>query len=349
VLEVLDTASAGVPTPDFGPALTEVYVWQGFMDLPTTDGDVDCDKTKTVVVTRPGIEPCDAAGGDAFCDDGNECTVNTCDTSSGTVVCDAANVPNGTVCTSAPAPAVCIGGVCDAGGPCDGPDPGSACNDSNPCTADVCDPTGNGGAVCPDNGACCSFPNDDSLTCNFCLTGNCICSFGLRLIDATLTGTCGAGGTVVVNSGISLPLPAQTMPCTAGAVGSTVAICPTGQIPLNITLLAPPPPPAYTETYVGVSVGGGSIQVAFACNTSSDAQPTTSVSCTAPNPGGECAALAPGNVGETPFPVSDCDFTGGPPNPPQDCGGGPGSCFGTCTTVGVGVDPAAVCATFTVD
>ena len=34
VLEVLDTASSGVTTQDFGPDLTEVYVWQGYMDIP---------------------------------------------------------------------------------------------------------------------------------------------------------------------------------------------------------------------------------------------------------------------------------------------------------------------------
>jgi hypothetical protein len=58
-LEVLDTASSGVTTQDFGPDLTEVYVWQGFMDLPPTagctvqlrardaDGEVICTSTET--------------------------------------------------------------------------------------------------------------------------------------------------------------------------------------------------------------------------------------------------------------------------------------------------------------
>jgi endonuclease/exonuclease/phosphatase family metal-dependent hydrolase len=59
VLEVLDTGSAGVTTQDFGPDLTEAYVWQGFMDLPPTagctvqlrardaDGEVICTATET--------------------------------------------------------------------------------------------------------------------------------------------------------------------------------------------------------------------------------------------------------------------------------------------------------------
>ena len=157
-------------------------------------------------------------------------------------------------------------------------------------------------------------------------------------IDITLvSGSCGAGGVVTVNSGISLPLAPVTLGCSAaGAAGSEVQICSTGQIPLNITLASPAPPPAYKETFVGVSVGGGAIKVAFACNTSSttDPAPGVTVNCTAPNPVGQCAAIPAGDVGETPYPVSDCDFSDGFP--------------GECETVPVGVDPSTVCATFAV-
>jgi hypothetical protein len=57
-LEVLDTASGGVTTQDFGPDLDEVYVWQGFMDIPADhactvqlrardgDGEVICSATE---------------------------------------------------------------------------------------------------------------------------------------------------------------------------------------------------------------------------------------------------------------------------------------------------------------
>jgi hypothetical protein len=108
-------------------------------------------------------------------------------------------------------------------------------------------------------------------------------------------------------------------------------LCSTGEIPLNITLANP-----IVQTYLGVSVPGG-INVAFACNTSSTTNPApgTTVSCTAPNPGGECAAVGAGNVGETPFPVSDCDFSDGFP--------------GSCETVPVAVDPTTVCPTFKVE
>jgi len=144
---------------------------------------------------------------------------------------------------------------------------------------------------------------------------------------------CGSGGVVIVTPGISLPLPLPSvvLPCTAGATGSEVQICSTGEVPLSISLADPP-----VQTFVGVSVAGGSIDYQFQCNTSSTTVPApgTSVSCTAPSLSGECASLPPGNVGETPFPVSDCDFSSGFP--------------GSCTTVPVAVDPSTVCATFMV-
>jgi hypothetical protein len=153
-------------------------------------------------------------------------------------------------------------------------------------------------------------------------------------IDITLvSGSCGAGGVVEVNSGISLPLPPVSVPCTAGSAGEEVQFCSTGTVPLSINLSTP-----ITNTYVGVSVGGGSIQVAFQCNTSSTTSPApgVTVNCTAPNPAGSCGNdVGTGDVGETPFPESDCDFSDGFP--------------GDCETVPVGVDPSTVCATFTVE
>jgi hypothetical protein len=155
-------------------------------------------------------------------------------------------------------------------------------------------------------------------------------------LDVTVTGTCGAGGSVTINSGTQLPLPAVTLPCTAGTAGSEVQICSVGTVPLaeNINLSTPP-----TQTFVGVAVGGGTIQVVFQCNTSSTTVPApgveNDVDCTAPNAsGGECADIPPGNVGEQPYPESDCDFSQSFP--------------GTCTTVPVGVDPLTVCPVFSV-
>jgi hypothetical protein len=182
-------------------------------------------------------------------------------------------------------------------------------------------------------------------------------------LDVTLEGSCGSGGIVTVNSGISVSLPAMNVPCSAaGAAGSEVQFCSTGTVPLGITLTDPAPPPAYTQTYVGVSVGGGAITVAFACNTSSTTNPPpgqeNDIGCVLTNPspstpdGQSCAdAVGDGNTGEEPFPTSDCNTADGPPIPNQTCDlfGNPTPCSGTCETVPVTVDPSTVCATFTVE
>jgi hypothetical protein len=185
-------------------------------------------------------------------------------------------------------------------------------------------------------------------------------------ISTVCDGTCGdLGVTCTVTEGISLPLPAMTVPCTAGTAGSEVQLCSTGQVPLAISLSVPTPPPAYTETYVGVNVPAGiqppPIQVAFACNTSSTTNPApgqeNDIGCVLSNPsastpnGMSCAdEVGLGNVGETPFPTSDCNTADGPPIPDQTCDlfGNPTPCTGTCETVPVAVDPSTVCATFTV-
>jgi hypothetical protein len=175
-------------------------------------------------------------------------------------------------------------------------------------------------------------------------------------LDVTIDGTCGAGGSVTVNSGVSVPLPQMAFSCTAGTAGEEVQFCSTGTVPLAINLSAVP-----TQTFVGVSVGGGTIQVVFQCNTSSTTNPPPGVEneigCILPNPtpttpsGESCAdAAGTGNTGETPFPTSNCNTAEGPPANPQTCliFGNESPCSGTCDTVPVGVDPSTVCATFTV-
>ncbi|NND29405.1 MAG: hypothetical protein HKN97_12505, partial [Myxococcales bacterium] len=103
----------------------------------TTDGDLDCDKTKVVEVTCPGSTPCQLydeaqnglpagggtqAGADATCDaaDATVCTSSTCDdltcdgSTSGSCCAVAANAPDGTDCSSEipEAIGVCAAGVC---------------------------------------------------------------------------------------------------------------------------------------------------------------------------------------------------------------------------------------------
>ena len=153
----------------------------------TTDGDNDCDKTKTVQVECPGLSPCTTFGGDAACQAAagtvcvsSTCNEGTCDGLTATACCDDANAPDGTDCSAEQPPlASCTGGVCGS----DSCSSDIQCDDGNDCTANTCNVgTGlcestlvaggtscNGGAgacdgagACVDNcsGADCSDGND---------------------------------------------------------------------------------------------------------------------------------------------------------------------------------------------
>ncbi|MCX6781229.1 MAG: hypothetical protein NT003_03910 [Candidatus Magasanikbacteria bacterium] len=81
-------------------------------------------------------DTCSSAGtcnGDkpVLCDDANECTTNTCDTKKGCVFPfnSGAKCNDDNLCTS---PDLCLNGLCQAG-------QATVCNDSNPCTTDLCD------------------------------------------------------------------------------------------------------------------------------------------------------------------------------------------------------------------
>jgi len=139
----------------------------------TTDGDTDCDKTKTVSLICPGLTPCEAFGGDAACDDANECTVNTCNDATGAPVCETDNTANdGNSCTpSAPGAGMCNGGACE----------GTSC-------AAQCDPQvdpENCDAVCDNDGNDCTFA--PAGTCDLG-TGNCS-----ALTDRPNTFACDSG------------------------------------------------------------------------------------------------------------------------------------------------------------
>jgi hypothetical protein len=132
----------------------------------TTDGDEDCDKSKSVTLTGPGLSPCNQvgcfAGEDcAFCDDGITCTENVCDDSSGAPVCPNAPRPAGTDCS------VDFGGAeaeCDGAGACtllgcttdaDCPGPDGNCLGQSTCQGDLtCStpPPANEGGSCDNSG-----------------------------------------------------------------------------------------------------------------------------------------------------------------------------------------------------
>jgi len=191
----------------------------------TTDGDLDCNKTKTVTYACPGLSPCDTLGGGIgtcdetdcpACDDGNDCTANTC---SGAAVCGNAPLAAGVACTSAPAPAFCDGaGACVSSNCNAQPDPDGSCSDGNECTVNTC----NAGGTCdsaPNTGAACS---GGTGTCD--ASGVCIDS--CTGVDCSDGNDCtqdlcdsGAGGTC------SNPNEADGTPCSGGAGSCSGGTC----------------------------------------------------------------------------------------------------------------------------
>jgi hypothetical protein len=120
----------------------------------TTDGDLDCDKTKVVSFTCPGLAPCDPANDppppacDGTGETHPECVAGACDDSSGSAVCVYTPIPStpdetGVDCGTNP-------GAPGTNGKCDG---AGVCVDFG-CTVDAdCDTDGNECTVAPP-GAC---------------------------------------------------------------------------------------------------------------------------------------------------------------------------------------------------
>ena len=88
-------------------------------------------------------------------------------------------------------------------------------------------------------------------------------------LDATVTGICGSGGTVVVHSPISVPLPQVTLSCLAGSAPGPAAFCATGLLPFTVTLADSP-----VDTWL--SLQAGPIGVNFGCG---EAKVTPSTPC----------------------------------------------------------------------
>jgi hypothetical protein len=150
----------------------------------TTDGDMDCNKTKTVSVDCPGLNFCDQVdAGDNLtdCDDNNDCTTDSCDRVA--QACAYENVPAGGPGANCSVPAPPGGGL----GQCDG---NGGCADFG-CTADNpdCDASGDeclqapvnaclaSGFCCVEGGDCTGqyVPVTDGTSCD---TGNGTCQGG---------------------------------------------------------------------------------------------------------------------------------------------------------------------------
>lgn len=187
----------------------------------TTDGDIDCDKTKVVSITCPGLNFCDEPSTD--CNDSNDCTADSCDPIAS--ACVNANEPAGTSC----APTAGGPGECDGAGACvpTGCFADIDCDDGNECTVDTCDlgtntcnPPANevdgtscdsdngtcqagtcvdncAGVVCDDGNECTDDPacvslggatcpppvNNDGNACTTCTSGTCACDAGACIDD----------------------------------------------------------------------------------------------------------------------------------------------------------------------
>jgi hypothetical protein len=167
------TTGACVPLDcnDANPCTTDTCVPGSgcqHLDFPDgascSDGDV-CNGSETCLggACQPGTP--------LNCADVNPCTADSCNSLLG--VCQHVAVPNGTPCddtTVCNGLEVCLAGICLPGTPLD-------CDDSNPCSADPCDPVaGCQNTLLPDGAAC-----DDGVFCNgsdTCLGAACVVHAG---------------------------------------------------------------------------------------------------------------------------------------------------------------------------
>jgi hypothetical protein len=160
--------------------------------------DADCGDSNVC----DGNETCQAgvcvAGTALVCNDGNPCTIDSCNPMLGCEsdpLVNGATCSDGNVCNGAE---TCQGGLCAAGTPL-------ACGDSNPCTADTCDPILGCRSTQLPNGASCN----DSSVCN-----------GAETCQG---GTCTAGAPLACNDGDSCTIDACNS--VTGCFSSLISGC----------------------------------------------------------------------------------------------------------------------------
>ncbi|MEM9728390.1 MAG: hypothetical protein AAF997_07380, partial [Myxococcota bacterium] len=199
----------------------------------TTDGDLDCNKTKALTVTCPGLPPCDPSVID--CDDGNPCTVDSCDPSSGIGVCSNTPEPAGTACADA---SVCstTPGLCDGAGSCSfvSCSTDTACSViAGECEVGVCD------LAC---GVCGTAQAADGVSCDvglgagsgLCQAGACLAACdqvvcpdsGVPCVSSACNPNNGSCEPAIVADGTSCDPPGGTPgagTCQAGVCGTTQA------------------------------------------------------------------------------------------------------------------------------
>ena len=200
----------------------------------TTDGDLDCDKTKVVDVTCPGLSPCAqlgcTPGADcAFCDDGDLCTSDVCNDTGGTAVCPGDLNPVGTPCDVADPTATCdAAGACQSGD-CNlvGGDP--FCDDLNDCTTNTCDaPPGTACSTAnnPSGSACDAGAGASSGACDGAATCVDICTFNAPCPDDS--NICTVPACDPANGACSLVAGNEGVTCDFTGPGSADGVCQTG-------------------------------------------------------------------------------------------------------------------------
>ncbi|MDH3726246.1 MAG: hypothetical protein OER77_01840, partial [Myxococcales bacterium] len=263
----------------------------------TTDGDLDCDKTKVVDVACPGLTPCDQYAADGFvCDDGTVCTTDTCNDAlavGGTCgsadngpCCVTTNLPDGTDCSAEPGGGECLAGLCL---PLDCTS-NLQCDDGNGCTFDLCN-LGTGictntqlgpGTPCVDPASCpgvpgqcnaagsCTFSGctsdaecvQDSNECTINPAGSCdlLCGTCSPEINAPAGTPCASGTGLCDGAGVCID-PCLGVDCSDGN-DCTQDVCDPGT---NPGTCSNPPESSGTVCDFGGGLGGGSCDGAGTC------------------------------------------------------------------------------------
>jgi hypothetical protein len=197
----------------------------------TTDGDIDCDKTKTVTVSCPGLDACNPAATPTPPDCvalSSECVNDVCENQGGTATCVFdSNVPSGggincTTCPGAPA-SLCS---CNGAGSCD--DFGCTIDDDCDIDGNECTVAPPGACGAPGPGLCSpEVPAPDGTSC---AAGTGTCNAGACLDNCTGV-NCSDGNdcTADICDNTTLPgncsNPAEPGGTTCDAGGGNVGAC----------------------------------------------------------------------------------------------------------------------------